>query len=557
MKNIKFFFVLFLLFSFAFVLACGEKTPEQGNEGEKDPVEETETFTVSFETGTEVKIESQTVNKFERAKAPAEPTKEGFIFKGWFNGDKEFSFDTLIKEDVKLTAKWEEIKKFTVTFKVNDEVIHTETVKEGESATAPTAPEIEGATFIEWEGNFTNVTSDVVVVAVYQVNQYAVLFMVDGKDYGTPYEVNHGESVEAPADPVKEGYTFIGWDKEFTNVKQDLVINAKFEAIKYSIKYYSGTTEITTIEPKEYTVTDSIALSPYDLDGYGFMGWYTNGDYTGETVDAILTGSTGELKLYALNVKADVNGGELCWVTKAYDNAADAKNGIDAISNLPEMFEADFFKYLSDNNLLADSRINSAMQVKTWAEFSGLNPQHNGDPRRIWNDTSTNTSGAGDGYIAVFLFDTLTLNEDLTVASVEGGFLGTEPYKTKYAGLLSLLAILQNYKAVNGNYIKLDVSSNSARALCAFIIDGYFYGTQGVSEGYFAEGRNLIPGTDYGFKLSGTSLVKVMYDNNLPTPIKEGHVFAGWYLDQACTKKVGTEKAENLGTIYAKWEELK
>ena len=41
------------------------------------------------------------------------------------------------------------------------------------------------------------------------------------------------------------GYTFIGWDKEFSEVKGNLVVNAQFEALVYNIKYYNGTQEIT------------------------------------------------------------------------------------------------------------------------------------------------------------------------------------------------------------------------------------------------------------------------------------------------------------------------
>ena len=42
---------------------------------------------------------------------------------------------------------------------------------------------------------------------------------------------------------------------------------------------------------------------------------------------------------------------------------------------------------------------------------------------------------------------------------------------------------------------------------------------------------------------------------NLPTPERNGYVFAGWYYDQACTQAVGgNDKSTTYLTLYAKWE---
>lgn len=567
MKKFKFLFIFLLMFSFAFTLACGDEKEPGGDTpggdipggdnpgGEEQPEEKK--FTVKFETGCEVVIADQEVKENETATKPADPEREGYKFAGWYNGEAKYTFAEKVTANITLTAKWDEIKKFTIKFVVNGEVIYEEQVEEGKSATAPEAPVIEGAEFSNWEGKYTNVTADAEIVAVYDYNQYAVLFMVDGKPYGDPYEVEYGKDCEKPLDPEKVGYTFAGWDKEFTNVKEDLVINAKFELVTYNIKYYSGDTEITTLEPKQYTIEEAISFEPYNINDYYFFGWYNNKDLDGESVEGIEAGTTGDLEFYALNVKVDINGGVDCWSTE-FPSSHDAGKGINEISNLPEIFEMDFFKYLSDNNYLADSRINAQCQATTWAKFSGLNPIHNGDPVRIWNDTSTNSSGGADGYCAVFLYETLELNEDGTIKDIKGGFLGTEPYKTKYRGLLDLLAVLYQYKIDNSNYTKLDANTNATRALMAFVIDGYFYGTQGIAKSYFAEGRKVIPGVGYGYKRSGENVVKVVYTEKvLPTPVKDGFAFAGWYLDKECTKSIADNKATNLCTIYAKWEEIK
>ena len=514
-------------------------------------------YTVTFETGCDQTIEPEVVKANAKATKPADPVKEGYKFLGWFNGEVAYTFEEAVTGDITLTAKWELIKTYTITFKANDKVIATVVVEEGSAAVAPTAPIVEGMAFVRWEGNYTNVTEDAEVVAVYEVVTYTVQFKVDGQNYGDAYSVKYGETCPKPADPEKAGYTFAGWDKDFTVVNGNLVINAEFDAIQYDIKYYSGSKEITNIEPKKYTIEDAIALNPYDLTGYYFYGWYANSDFSGDVVYQIELGTTGEIKFYALNVKVDVNGGADCWTTETTSDW-DPNKGIDEISNLPEIFEMDFFKYLSDNNLLADSQLDSTCIASSWEVFSGVNPNHNGDPKRIWNDTSSATAANTNGYVSLFLYETIEVNADLTIKDVKGGFLGTEPYKTKYRGLINLLSVMYQYKVDNNNYTTLSTSNAKSRALLGFVIDGYFYGTQGAGSSYLAAARNVIPGIAYSYKVNGEIVEKFTFEGTaMPTPVKDGYVFAGWCLDKACTKLLKDNKLTNLCTLYAKWEQIK
>lgn len=510
-------------------------------------------YTVTFVTDSDTKIDAQKVKYNKTASKPADPVKEGYIFKGWYNGDAAYSFSEKVTSDLTIKAKWEEIKKFTVKFIVEGEVLETQTIEDGKDAKAPTAPTLEGKTFVKWEGTYTNVTADVEIVAVYEVTKYTVTFKADGYTVKS-VEVEHGKAAEAPADPTKDGYKFVGWDKEFNEVKSNLEVNAKFELVEYAIKYFNGDKEIANLEPNKFTIEDTITLANYDVDGYYFFGWYNNSGLAGDAITEIVKGTTGDVSLYALNVKADINGGSDCWTTEI-PAGYDVGKGIDEISNLPEMFEMDFFKYLKDNNLLTDSRINSTMVADTWAKFSGINPMHNGDPKRIWNDTSSNVSGGADGYVSVFLYDSIIMNDDYTVDSVTGGFLGTEPYKTKYRGVLNHLVALYQYKVENNSYTELSAGTNSSKALLGFVIDGYFYGTQGAAKSYFTALRSVIPGMSFSYKISGDTCEKITYEGKaLPTPVKDGYVFAGWCLDKEGTKPLATNKPTNLCTIYAKWE---
>ena len=120
----------------------------------------------------------------------------------------------------------------TVTFKDWDgTVLKTQEVQRGGDAEAPADPTRVGYTFTGWDKAFTNITADLVVTAQYSINTYTVTF----KDWnGTvlkTQEVQHGGDAEAPADPTRTGYTFTGWDKEFTNIMADLVVTAQYEML--------------------------------------------------------------------------------------------------------------------------------------------------------------------------------------------------------------------------------------------------------------------------------------------------------------------------------------
>lgn len=86
----------------------------------KPEPEEPKQFTVKFDSDGGTAVDAVTVNEGEKVAKPTDPTKEGFYFSGWHNGDAEFDFETPITADIILKATWssEEIKKHVVTFKL-------------------------------------------------------------------------------------------------------------------------------------------------------------------------------------------------------------------------------------------------------------------------------------------------------------------------------------------------------------------------------------------------------------------------------------------------------
>ncbi len=182
--------------------------------------------------------------------------------------------------------------KYTVTF-VDDEgnVLETQRVKEGDAAT-PETPTKEGYTFVGWDKDFSNVTEDMTVTAIFEINSYKVTF-VDMFDNILKEEmVEFGSDATAPEAPEVEGYEFIGWDTDYTNVKKDLTVKALYSEIDdteyHTVTFVGFNGEILKVEEVEDGKSATAPEAP-EIEGYKFTGWDKEFDVVTEdmTVKAI------------------------------------------------------------------------------------------------------------------------------------------------------------------------------------------------------------------------------------------------------------------------------
>ena len=63
-------------------------------------------YTVTFDSKGGSPVATQPVENGERAIEPKDPSKDGVIFGGWYNGENPFHFSTAITSNITLTAKW-------------------------------------------------------------------------------------------------------------------------------------------------------------------------------------------------------------------------------------------------------------------------------------------------------------------------------------------------------------------------------------------------------------------------------------------------------------------
>lgn len=71
------------------------------------------TYTVTFNSDGGSTVSSQTVESGSQATKPANPTRDGYTFLGWYNGSIAYSFSSKVTSDITLTAKWEKVEEDT------------------------------------------------------------------------------------------------------------------------------------------------------------------------------------------------------------------------------------------------------------------------------------------------------------------------------------------------------------------------------------------------------------------------------------------------------------
>ena len=194
-------------------------------------------FTVKFDAnghGHATVPADQTVELNGKATKPADPTAEGYVFRGWYTTaacTTEFDFNTPIAADTTLYAKWDEI--YTVTFNVGGHgtAPTPQKVENGGKATKPENPTAKGWRFDGWY-------TDEKCTAGYDfdkaVTANTTLYAKWTQLFTLTFETNGGtkiDSVEAPDGslvylgsykPTKSGYYFVGWytDKNLTRASR-------------------------------------------------------------------------------------------------------------------------------------------------------------------------------------------------------------------------------------------------------------------------------------------------------------------------------------------------
>lgn len=253
-------------------------------------------------------------------------TRKGYIFKGWSTSSNtskvQYQNQDILnilqypsKGKVILYAVWEPIK-YTIEFDVNN---GTGSMEPMENLYYGTRYQLidnnftrEGYKFLGWskvkgsnvvhlknKESIYNLVSEeggkIRLYAIWQKIEYSVSFNVDGKI--TSSKVEHNDKVREPQNPVKTGYTFIGWYDSKTNEKYNftnhinssITLIAKWRANEYNVAFDGNTNTKKNMNSVKltYDKTYKLPANTYAKEGYKFIGWaiFQNGEvkYTNES----------------------------------------------------------------------------------------------------------------------------------------------------------------------------------------------------------------------------------------------------------------------------------
>ncbi len=224
----------------------------------------------------------------------------GFTFTGFsYNGLMlNNPFDYNYFEDITIIALYEQ-NVHTVEFRdYDDTVLDTVTVATGSHILNPLIPEREGYTFIGWNMDLTNIRSDLIVTAIYEINVYDVVFKDED---GTVLLFSPTEYLDSPAEPeqlpIKPGFAWGGWDVDYSSITSDLIITATYIPIEYTISFNTdGGSSLGSVMAYYGDVIDlsSKKFTPTKED-FRFLGWL----YDETLITSTLT-VTEDIVLYAM-----------------------------------------------------------------------------------------------------------------------------------------------------------------------------------------------------------------------------------------------------------------
>lgn len=260
-----------------------------------------------------------------------EPTREGFSFSGWYDS-KDFN-GTSITEipkgsfgNKKLYAKWEAIT-YNILYELNDGNLQKNNPNSYTIETdsiALESPTKTGYTFTGWYESADFNGNKIDTISKGSTGNKTLFAKWEATEYTITYELNKGtnntgnpqkytiESDEIELiTPERAGYYFEGWfeEEDFSGLKITKIIKgsfgnrklfAKWEILTYSIIYNLNDGYNDSNNPDTYKIdTDTITLQAATKKGYSFAGWYSNPSCTGNIIDKINKGSTGNKTLYA------------------------------------------------------------------------------------------------------------------------------------------------------------------------------------------------------------------------------------------------------------------
>ncbi len=405
---------------------------------------------------------------------------------------------------------------YTVNFIVNGEIISSQEVKHGDDAVAPSVPELEGHIFKEWDKNYKNVKGNMDITAVFDKEEYIVIFYDEDDNILKEETVKYGEKAIAPSVPEKEGYNFVGWDQDIENVTGDIETYPMYALKKFNVVFKDEDGNILKEQSVEYGKRPVVPQAPEKL-GYRFTGW--DQDYKNITSDLEIK-PTYELETYKITYK-DENGNQIKGLTPSSYTILD-----DPSLELPALIEKEGYECLGWYEGI--TRVVTFFTSDAEHKVFQLKYKELPKPMAIPDDCTfmfknikkvAHSSGNG----------TFVYQPDFTGLSVQLGVSNWE-WSSLHPDVATISQFSSISPASSGFAIIKAVNKENKNIVGYAVIK---VGADGVTISSIEEATTkvefTVTFTDDTGKIIDTQIVEQYKSAVLPTPpIKEGYTFIGW-----------------------------
>lgn len=493
-----------------------------------------EQYTVTFDTDGGNTIGSQTIYKNGKASRPDDPIKSGHTFSKWVvkETNEDWDFDTAITTNINLKAIYtvNPPSTYTVTFNSNGgSAVDSQTITEGSLVTKPTNPIKEGNIFSKWiksdstEWDFDNdtVSDDTTLYAVWTVNHYDVTFDSNGGSVVSTQNIEHGQLVARPTNPIKEGSSFVKWVKDdntewdFNNdtVTSETTLHAVWNINVYSVTFDSDGGSAVATQNIEHGQKAAQPMNPIK-ENYKFSKWVKKSDNSDFDFDTVITDNV-----------------ELKAIWTPYYTVTFNSNGGTAVT--------------SQSILMGNPIVKPSNPTKLGHTFEKWVKDDNTD----WNFDTDTVIGA------------LNLNAVWSINSYEVTFntnggssvpTQTIEYGNKVVKPANPIKAHNTFVRWEKNGIAWNFDNNTVTESFVLVakwqLDKHTV-TLNANGGLFSGAETTTRQVEYGKKLN---------KDGLPTPTREGYVLEGWYRDAAGNTEFNFDDSivDNI-EIYAKWKVAK
>ena len=466
-------------------------------------------LTFDFNNGTALEVRKVEYNN--KISYPSTPTKEGHSFNGW---DKQVI--TMPAEDVTIKAQWT-INNYKLGFIYCDGSFTAFGYDYNEEVEYPKDTERAGYTFKQWDKTITKMPAEHVnVTAQCDINSYNARFVFGNGDEDEVKSFKYKEAVKYPEEPVKEGYTFSGWDKEISTMPaENVTLYAKWNINQYNLTFIFNNGAENEVRTLDFN-SEIVYPENVEKTGYTFNGW----DNKPDKMPAESLIITAQWIANQYNVTFDVNGGNVLSESESKKEVTyDSPYG-----DLPEV-------------------------TRTGYTFVGW-----------YTEESSGTNTTAEDIVKITVNQTLYAQwtANVYIVSFEGNE-GTSSQQTKdvtydeeYGDLPE--ATRTGYTFTGWFTEKEGREKIKSEDIVNITANQTFYArwTANVYAVTFdVNGGNTLSESE--------SKKEVTYDSiygDLPEATRIGFIFDGWFTDKAFTNEITSESpmsTPNDHTLYAKW----